>query len=190
MNLRGEFVRIKRDHKPAMVQTAARAVLGSSVIRVFERETKIHLQRFLVQIPVDEVGRLANQQQYKQWFETHLETLAGEIKGRNPNNSRIFPGYKWGHAAKVLNLFIRDVVLHTRYFPDGVVNRVSPWLYSPVDGIIIGRLQELGQKLPFSRIKEIDCSEKFYQVQDLLADAAKEADIPRVWFDDNWGDRQ
>jgi len=44
--------------------------------------------------------------------------------------------------------------------------------------------------LPFKAIKEIDTTEKFYDVQELLGEAAAKVGVPRVWFDDNWGDRQ
>lgn len=190
MDLRDEFERIKRGHRAAMVQTAARVVLGSSVIRVFRAGTKGELHSVLAQIPVWELGDLASGPDYSQWFADQLNATARELKRLNPGNGRIFPGYKWGHAAKVLNLFIREVVLHTRYFPDHVVDRLSLWLYSPVDGIIIERLRGLGHRLPFTKIKEIDSAEKFFLVQNLLSDAAQQAGIPRVWFDDNWGDRQ
>jgi len=44
--------------------------------------------------------------------------------------------------------------------------------------------------LRFSKIKEIDSRAKFYEAQKQLSSAADTAGIPRVWFDDNWGDRQ
>ena len=60
----------------------------------------------------------------------------------------------------------------------------------PVDGVVIERLRELGARQPFTKINEIDTREKFYGVQEALASAALAHNIPRVWFDDNWGDRQ
>jgi len=52
------------------------------------------------------------------------------------------------------------------------------------------RLTKLGYPLRFSSIKGIDSPEKFYGVQDMLAQAAAEVGVFRIWFDDIWGDRQ
>ncbi len=63
------------------------------------------------------------------------------------------------------------------------------WLYVPIDGINIRRLRHCGLSLDFAKIKEVDTPQKFYSVQELLGEAAKRAGVPRIWFDDNWGDR-
>jgi hypothetical protein len=83
-------------------------------------------------------------------------------------------------------------VNYSRYFTDADAARISPWLYSPIDRVVIDRLRKLHGPLPFrlQQIKDIDESEKFYLVQDLLGQAAAKVGVPRVWFDDNWGDRQ
>jgi hypothetical protein len=44
--------------------------------------------------------------------------------------------------------------------------------------------------MPFDRIREIDSAAKFRVPQRALADAAKSARVPRVWFDDNWAERR
>ena len=45
-------------------------------------------------------------------------------------------------------------------------------------------------ELNFSQIKQIDSRKDFYSVQNILGEAAQKAGVPRIWFDDNWGDRQ
>lgn len=185
-----EFERIRHNHRQAIRHRAARVILFASVIRVFESGTKDRLLPILAAIPIDEIATLNDESQFKLWFEGQLNILAQEIKRCNPNNTRIYPGYKWGHATKLLTLYIREMVLNSRYFPDSVVRRVSPWLYVPIDSVGMKRLRQLGSHLPFARIKEIDSPEKFYTVQDLLGQAARRVDVPRVWFDDNWGERQ
>jgi hypothetical protein len=82
------------------------------------------------------------------------------------------------------------MVLKSRHFNDNQVKRISSWLYIPIDSIAIKRLRKLGVKLPFNNIKEIHTSKMFYGTQDILAKAAIKANVPRIWFDDNWGDRQ
>jgi hypothetical protein len=54
---------------------------------------------------------------------------------------------------------------------------------------VIRRLRKLGYAPPFRSIKEIDSSGKFYDVQNALGEAARSIGVPRVWFDDNWGQR-
>ncbi|MHB9075662.1 MAG: hypothetical protein ACYC6G_19325 [Desulfobaccales bacterium] len=190
MNLITEFERIKKDHKQALRRTGARVVLGSSVIRVFQTGTKERLLLLLSGIPVEEMPSINGQKEFRSWFEHWLDVLAQEIKKLNPDNSRIHPGYKWGHATKILTLYIREIVLNSRYFTDAQVQIVAPWLYIPIDNIAMQRLAKLGYPLPFKSIKEIDTPGKFYEVQDLLSQAADEVGVPRIWFDDNWGDRQ
>lgn len=94
-----------------------------------------------------------------------------------------------GTFCKVLSLYLRDLVLHTRYFTDAQACAMSDWLYVPIDSILIERLRSLGVNIPFRQIREVDSEGKFYEVQKLLADAAAKVGVPRVWFDDNWADR-
>jgi hypothetical protein len=190
--LEQEFIRIKNEHKKALLKTSARVVLGSSVIRVFREGTSDLLRPALENIPVDDLLTINNQEEYKIWFEPHLKKLAEQIKSNNPERDKpnIYPGYQWGHAAKVLNLFLREIVEYKRYFSNKEASRIRQWLYMPIDRIIIERLQKLGIRLPFKQIKGIDTAEKFYSTQDLLNRAARAAETPRIWFDDVWGDRQ
>ena len=189
--LENEFIRIRDKHRKALLKISARAVLGPSVIRVFQKGTKRRLKPILENINIDELLVLETQEEYKQWFKENLEKIAEEIVTTNPKNkaSSIYPGYKWGHAAKVLNLFIREVVEFKRYFSDGEAKRISKWLYIPVDSLAIKELKRLGVNLPFNKIKAINTEEKFYDVQEWLGRPASEVDVLRIWFDDMWGDR-
>ena len=190
MELDREFERIKLDHPKALKTTAARVVLGSSVIRVFEKGTKKKLMVVLARIKIDGLYKVRNQRQFKLWFEKELNKVAVAVRKANLANCRIYPGYKWGHSTKILTLYIREMVLKSRYFDDDQVKRIRNWLYIPIDSIAIKRLRELGEKLPFNNIKEIRTSKMFYGTQDVLDKAAVKANVPRIWFDDNWGDRQ
>lgn len=185
-----EFQRISLMHRLALRKRAARIVLGPSVTRVFAKGTKKELLQILDDISIDEIVRVRNQEQFKAWFRAHLDRVARVVKRLNHHNERVTPGYKWGHATKVLILWIREVVLNSRYFDDATVKRVSPWLYAPIDSIVLNRLRTVGCTVPFQAIKDIDSAEKFYGLQELLGQAADRVGIPRVWFDDNWGDRQ
>jgi hypothetical protein len=52
------------------------------------------------------------------------------------------------------------------------------------------RMRELGERPGVYQISGIDSSRRFWHVQDTLGAAASRAGVPRVWFDDNWGDRE
>lgn len=188
--LKEEFRRIKAQHRDALKKTTARVVLGPSVMRVFKKGTRNVLLPFLSELEVDEIIKYKDQAQYSDWFDKHVRTMARIIERKNPNNTRIRPGLEWGHTTKIMSLYVRDLVVSSRYFNDKDADRISFFLHAPIDSIAIKRLTGLGIRLPFTKIKEIDTREKFYSVQEFLANAAHEHRIPRVWFDDNWGDRQ
>ena len=188
--LKNEYERIKENHLQALRRTAARVVLGASVVRVFRPGTKQDMLNVLERTDIEGLRRLTSQRQFTKWFETELRLLAAAIRRKNRDNARINPGYKWGHATKILTLYVRDLVLSSRYFSDGQARRMSGWLCSPIDSVVIKRLRKLGVRLPFASIKQIDTRQKYYAVQDMLNDAAARVGVPRVWFDDNWGDRQ
>ena len=183
-------MRIKKNHLEALRNTSARTVLGSSVIRVFQKGTKDQLVNALLRINVDQLNSIKTQNKFQKWFESELSKLARIIKKLNSSNNRIFPGYKWGHSTKVLTLYLRSIVLKQRYFDQEVVERIEALLYVPIDSIVINRIKKLGIKLPFKYIKEIDKKKKFYYVQNLLKEESRKVGVPSVWFDDNWGDRQ
>jgi hypothetical protein len=185
-----EFLRIKGQHQEALKKTIARVVLGPSVMRVYAKGTRDALLSLLPEIDVDAIIQLKSQEQFSEWFDRHVERTARIIDQHNPRNTRIRPGLKWGHATKIMALYVRDLVLSSRYFSDTDAAKVSAFLHVPIDSVVIARLRKLGVRQPFTKIKEIDTREKFYAAQEVLAAAALNHKIPRVWFDDNWGDRQ
>ena len=190
MTLIDEFSRIKTDHKQAVQIRAARLVIGPSVGRVFVKGATKKIWPVLRDMDLCGLAKIQTQKQYKEWFEGKLKILAKKIKKTNPNNTKIYPGYQWGHATKIFCLFLNDMVLHRDYFDVKTAKRLIYFLYAPIDGIVIRRLKKLGIRLDFSLIKEIDSADKFYGIQEILEKAAKKAKAPRIWFDDNWGDRQ
>jgi hypothetical protein len=187
--LRKEYLDIGKKHRISLLKISARSVLGSSVIRVFKGESKGRLLKYLVSIDLENLWRLKDEAAYKSWFENHLSKLAQEIKKSNTHNTKIYPGYKWGHATKILNLYIREVVEYKRYFNESKASKIRKWLYVPIDSQVMNMLCKLGHTLPFKKIKDIDTAKKFYDVQDFLGRAASAANVPRIWFDDVWVDR-
>jgi hypothetical protein len=190
--LEDEFGRIAAAHRHAILRFTARSALPPSVTRVFKGGTKDPLVNLLGRIPMDELLGLDDEPAFRSWFVRHLDEVAGVILGLNAPQARpgIHPGYKWGHGTKVLALYIRDVVLFSRYFSDPDVERIQPWLYCPIDGVVMRRLRLLGEPLGVALIREIDTPDVYWDLQDRMGAAAAAVGVPRVWFDDNWGDRE
>ena len=175
-----------------MLRMTARSALPASVTRVFQETTKRALVATLATMPVDELPAFDGEPPFRRWFERQLDVVADVILHLNPPDVRpgIHPGYKWGHGTKVLALYVRDVVLFSRYFSDTEVERISPWLYCPIDGIVLDRLRRLGERPGASLIREIATAGQYWRLQDRLGAAARLAGVPRVWLDDIWGDRE
>ena len=189
--LEGEYRRLAAAHRAATRWFTARSCIPASVTRVFAAGTKADLVPLLARLPVDELPGLADEAAYRAWFTRQLDFVAATILRLNPPAVRpgIHPGYRWGHATKVLALYVRDLVLFSRYYTDVEVEQIAPWLYCPVDSVVMKRLRELGERPGISQISGIDSPQRFWRIQDLLGAAAAAAGVPRVWFDDNWGDR-
>ncbi len=157
-------------------------------MRVFAPGTKGDLLSLLPELPLDDLKEIKDQEGFEKWFGAQLNRVARRILVKNRDNSKINPGYKWGHASKILNLYLREMVLNSRYFNDRDARRLSFFLYVPIDSKIMARLRKLGCRLPFSRIKEISSKGQFMLVQSLLAEAAVKAKAPRIWFDYVWSE--
>jgi hypothetical protein len=185
-----EYHRIEKKHAQALQMYAARVVLGPSVMRVFVAKTMDDIRPLLGNLPVKKVAKLKSQAEYRAWFNANTQVIAESLALKNARNSRVNPGLQWGHATKILALLMRDMVLSSRLFTEVEAERLAPWLYAPIDSIVIKRLRGLRFDPGFKRIKDIDTAEKFYGVQGVLGAVAKKVGVPRVWFDDNWGDRQ
>ena len=126
---------------------------------------------------------------YRRWFEAALQGVAATILELNPRGTRsgVHPGYKWGHGTKVLSLFVRNLVICSRYFTEEEARRIEWWLYCPIDTIVMRRLRRVGFDPGVRQINQID-EVAFWRIQDALSIAAEEAGVPRVWFDDIWSE--
>lgn len=158
---------------------------------MFRSGTKDELLKVLPALSVDALPELPDERAYREWFTVALEPLVETIGHLNPPelNPRIHPGYRWGHATKVLALYVRDFVLFSRYFSEEDARRIEPLLFCPVDGIVMERLARAGADPGVRFIRELD-EPTFWRIQDALRVAAAEVGVPRVWFDDVWSDRE
>lgn len=185
-----KFQDLGRGKKEAVVERAAKVVLGPSVVRVFKSKTSGDLVKALKSLDLDALSRCRTQEQFDNFFFDALSKVDAAILEKNRNNSRVGNGHKWGHAAKVLCLYLRDLILYTRYFDDEDTLRLQSFLYMPVDSVVMKHLRARGVRIAAQRIKEIDSEEEFRAIQTLFAEAAKRAHVPRILFDDVWGENR
>ena len=80
MNLFEEFRNIKANHKNALMQRGARVCLGSSVIRVFAKDSKQKIASVLTEICLDELNDIESQEMFRQWFEKELSKLLKQLR--------------------------------------------------------------------------------------------------------------
>jgi len=186
ISLKEEYRRIKENHRKNILKRVAKVCVSSSTVRVFKHSSQI--KERLQNIDVEELSKI-KKSNFKKWFENKLNEVTKAIPKITSRGKKITDGArKWGYGAKILNLFLRDIVFHHRYFTGKDADRIQSFLYVPLDSIVLGRLHELG-KQQHKKIKDIDSPEKFYSVQNILGQAANEIGVPRIWFDDNWAER-
>lgn len=192
LDLEGEYRRIQESHRAGVKSTVVRMSLPGSIVRVFQKGTKVDLVRYLTSIPVDELLKLRGEHEFRDWYQTQLDKVADAIAVRNPpgGSSRIYPGMKWGHAAKVLAVYLHNLVAYSRYFSDAEAREIEPLLTCPVDGLVLARLRFVGERLPATSIRMIATQQDHWAIQDRLQTVAAKVGVPRIWFDDNWGYRQ
>lgn len=183
-----KFQKLDRRKKDAVAERTAKVVLGPSVVRVFKSKTSEDLLKMLKSLDLDKLHSCTTQEQFDNFFFYALRKLDEAILEKNRNNSRVGNGHKWGHAAKVLCLYLRDLVLYTRYFDDEDALRLQYFLYMPVDSVVMKHLRACGVRVSPQRIKEIDSEEEFRAIQTLFAEAAGQAHVPKILFDDVWGE--
>jgi hypothetical protein len=88
---------------------------------------------------------------------------------------------RWGHAAKILCLFVREAVVFRRALGDKAARNIEPFLYVPLDSEVIKRARKYKMRLKCSAIYEV--SERgFFEFQNELDQAKGHAH--RIWFDD------
>ena len=188
-DLEQTFSRIREEHVGAVRVRSARAVLGGSVIRVFHPGTKDPLLKQLASLKIQSLNSIRSQASFRTEFEEQLDQVHSTVRRLNVGNDRIHPGGKWGHCTKVLCLYLREIVLHSRLLPDPVVNRIQRYLYVPIDAIVVKKVKRAGVEIPYQRIKDVATARDFYSLQEILGDAARRERVPRIWFDDVWAVR-
>ena len=184
-----EMGRIKFGHDHAVVMRTARLVLGSSVIRVYNKGSKEPMLEVLCTFPVEQLRRVRSWRAFKRLYERQLARVLRVVSRTNRGRNRLGEGIKWGHCAKVLSIFMRDLVLRSRLFTDEEVRRLAPMLCVPFDSIVFSRLRgTCGVRDAPRKLRQLSSGRVFWKLQGRLRDAAGTVGTWAVNFDDVWAE--
>lgn len=200
MTLEKKFRELKqKDPKSLIIGHVARVCFSGSTVRGLRRPDNnkkktisSKIRKALKGIEVNQLPKIKTQEKFKEWFEKQLEKVFVVIPCRTSGKKSqelSEDARRWGYAAKILCLFLKEVVEHRRYFTSEDAEKARRWLYCPIDSIVMSKLRECNVSLPFSQIKGID-KDKFYNVQKQLGNAAKNEGVSRILFDYVWSERE
>src|SRR5688572_7715832 len=160
-------------------------VLGSSVIRVFVEGTKYSLLKCLDNIPIDEVIKIQSQTAYDKWHYKQVNKVYICLKSQRGNTKRIDndEGLKFGHATKIVNLFIGHLIFYSPYFKKKHTKCVYNFLHVPLDSKVFDALRVCSEQQVPSTIKEVT-KETYYSIQEEIRQHAVAYKIPPLCFDD------
>ncbi|MBN8865489.1 MAG: hypothetical protein J0H92_19095 [Sphingobacteriales bacterium] len=162
----------------------ARIILPNSVIRVFTAGTKLAIFDCLQKIDVDELPALKTRELFDSWHKTQLGKVSKSISGFGNNLAEIGEeGIRYGHAAKILNLFLGHLVFFSPYFSTTASEKVRHFLHVPFDKKIFVSLRSFQIKDVPNSIKSVDRT-TYYRLQAQLREAAGKRSVPPLYFDD------
>jgi len=123
------------------------------------------------------------------------------VVDRFPSSVRMNPNARvekpsFGHKAKIVSLYFKAVLTEREPLDNETAHRVRPWFHVPLDNIVLNWImahfgadlakQGVGRdNLRLSTLRERD----YRIVQQLLRSKAEEAQVPPIWYDDLWADR-
>ena len=197
MNLEKKFQIIKeKGEKRLIIERVAKVCFSASTGRVFpkaqsknEKSANDMIKEVLITIDVDNLLSIETEEAFKEWFKKNLDLVTDIIPTKNSHGENLSDGTRrWGYAAKILCLYLRDIVEHCRYFNPEQAQKARQWLYCPIDKKVMDKMRQCGENLSFKKIKEIDTEDLFYDVQKRLGEAADKVGVPRIWFDYVWSD--
>jgi len=148
-------------HRSELIRgSAARAVLSPSVTRVLAKLNRDTVLRWLADLNLQVLARIRSQEEYKRWFLRKADRLAAEarlseefLKKRRDKSRGKDP--RWGHAAKILCLFVREAVVFRRALDDRAARAIEPFLYVPIDSEVIKRARKCKMRLKCKAIYEV-----------------------------------
>lgn len=174
----------QENYKKAIKSRISKIILGSSVIRAFNKETKNDVLKSLLRIDVSKLYEISSIRGYDLW---HNQKTASVYKALLKKNAKKFKkdleGLKWGHATKILNLFMGHLLLYSPYFDNAkYIKRVYGYLHVPIDSKVFALLRQCGVDTPKS-IKSIT-KQDYNNIQEVLRTGASTHLIAPLLFDE------
>lgn len=184
--LEREFLKYspKSEAQKLSISRVAKVTLGSSVIRTFKSGTKEHLESALKKIDLDSLKLVKSKEQYDAWHLVQLNAVSKALSKTEGNGVKLGKGIKWGHAAKVLNIFIALLVFYSPVF-EGYKNIgiIKNYLHAPFDSKVFKKLKELGVKDVPTSIKSIDLV-RYRYLQNVIYSAARNTRVSPFLLDE------
>lgn len=173
-----------RQEQASIVTRKVRTCVGASTWRALANNTKLDVTPILQTVDLNRFRACNTETEYRRFFCDELSRVDRAVRRKN---SKV-QGRKWGYSAKILCLFLRGMVLHTRYFDDKNMARLKRFLYVPVDRIVLKEIRKMGLN-PGSRAIKTMTKDTFWSIQKWLIEAASNVKVSPVIFDDVWSDR-
>ena len=179
-------IKKQRQRKDAAIKRTALVTLGASLIRVFKEKTKHDILDALISVPIEDLRKINNESEFRAFYKHQLNRIEKAVLRKNARNRTLGKGLKWGHCTKILSIFIREVVLRSRICSNKEVKRLVPFLYVPLDSKVLRKLRDCELSEVPRRIKDLSTAGQFWNLQELIGRAAKEAGTFAIYLDDVW----
>lgn len=185
VSLNDVFLYLKREdnYKIAVKRRVCKIILGSSVIRVFEENTKTDLINCLTEIDVSGLYTITSQKVYDAWHSAQTNFVYNALSKKNKDRFEDLAGLKWGHATKIFNLYIGHLIFYSPYFAETkYIKRLYNYVHVPLDSKVFEVLRAAGMKAP-ERIKNMT-KDQYYEIQDQFRKSAKQHSVPPLFIDE------
>lgn len=170
-------------YKDAVKKRIAKIVLGASVIRVFEEDTKAALMDCLNKLDIHSLTLIKTEKEYDKWHIKQVNYVYNALLRKNKIKYRgELVGLKWGHATKIFNLFIGHLYHYSPYFNERSNIEAHKYFHIPLDSKVFSSLKKIGITVP-STIKSLN-EIQYIEIQQILRRAAYKTGSDPLRFDD------
>lgn len=185
-SLEGIYEELKNPivYKKAVKKRIAKIVLGASVIRAFEENTKPDLFTCLIGLEIDSLSHIQTEEEFDKWHAQKITAVYNCLLKTNQDKfADSLEGLKWGHATKVFNLYIGHLYHYSPYFEDEKRKmKANRFLHIPLDSKVFAALHQFNIPVPKS-IKSITAAQ-YKKIQNELRSAAYNKKVDPLRFDD------
>ncbi len=190
--MKNPFQQIKKNRKKMLLRYISRAFATGSTFRMLRSKHKSDWFRSKLQEVLRD-GRALARNMTDEHFDGHLIEAIRRL--RKATGRREKERISFGHAAKLINLYVKALALHRDVIPNGIAKKIRKHAHVPLDRIILKRAMKdfpncvsaLGIKrnTGVGQISE----EQYKGLQSLLRGAARKEGMEPLAYDLWWADR-